>query len=154
MRKSVEQRFYERYIPEPNSGCWIWTAGVTCKQTQHSYGTFTIDHLDKKILAHRLSYFLNIGPIPEGTEIDHKCRVTLCVNPKHLEAVTHKENVLRGIGKAAFNARMTDCKNGHALTGNNLYISPKGKRRCKRCSLMTNRKWYARKVTSRPTIGK
>lgn len=49
------------------------------------------------IYAHRLSYELFVGPIPDGYELDHLCRNRGCVNPAHLEAVTHRVNVLRGL---------------------------------------------------------
>ncbi len=83
--------------------------------------------------AHRWIYQYMVGEIPEGWTIDHLCRNTSCVNPDHLEAVTHKENVLRGFGPTALNARKTHCKNGHLLDGDNLKVEDYGSRRCKLC---------------------
>jgi len=69
----------------------------------------------RKWQAHRLVYELSGRTIPDGLQIDHLCRVRLCVNPEHLEPVTVKENVLRGVGPSAINARKTACIRGHPL---------------------------------------
>lgn len=72
--------------------CWIWTG--TLRGRGRGYGRFC-EGVNK--LAHRVSYEHFIGPIPRGMEIDHLCRQTLCVNPRHLEAVAHRKNVQRGL---------------------------------------------------------
>lgn len=66
--------------------------------------------------AHRAMFELVNGPVPDGLDLDHLCRNTLCVNPDHLEPVTRRENVLRGEGRSAQNARRTTCLHGHELT--------------------------------------
>jgi hypothetical protein len=71
--------------------CWLWTAG----KAYWGYGWFGVAHRTP-VLAHRYSWELANGPVPEGLELDHLCRVTACVNPAHLEPVTHAENVRRG----------------------------------------------------------
>jgi len=113
--------------------CWVWTA---CKDAR-GYGRFGVDRSNKK--AHRLSYELLIGPIPEGTEIDHVCRNKSCINPDHLEAVTHRENVLRGESPSAKCAVVTHCAKGHEFTPENNYpyLMKNGRyrRRCKQCHL-------------------
>lgn len=76
----------------PPEGCWVWTAGFN----RYGYGTMSVRH--KKRMAHRLTYELLIGFIPDGFDLDHLCRNTRCVNPAHLEPVTHGENVRRGAG--------------------------------------------------------
>lgn len=86
------------------------------------------------MLAHRFSYELLRGPIPKGMTLDHRCRNTLCVNPWHLEIVTHRENVLRGEGIAAKQAKQNRCIYGHDLAGENSYRYGR-KRRCKVCAL-------------------
>lgn len=59
------------------------------------------------------------GAIPEGHTIDHQCNQPACVNPAHLVTATHRENILRGRGFAANNARKIKCKRGHAFTPEN-----------------------------------
>ena len=89
---SVEERFWSKvYFPPCEDDCWTWTAGRTL-----GYGLFSISH--DAVFAHRLAYELTHGSIPEGLQIDHLCRTPLGVNPAHLEAVTPRTNVLRGIG--------------------------------------------------------
>jgi hypothetical protein len=80
------ERFWLKVHKGP--GCWNWTGGG-----RDGYGTFTERHKGKTHLAHRLSYELLVGQIPDGYLIDHRCRNTLCVNPAHLRPVTHKQNM-------------------------------------------------------------
>jgi len=83
------ERFWRHVRVEEK--CWIWMG----YRDPRGYGRINVDH--KAMLAHRLSYELHLGPIPEGLTIDHLCRVHSCVNPNHLEAVTALENWTRGI---------------------------------------------------------
>lgn len=80
------------YIPEPNSGCWLW---IGSERESGGYG-FIVRN-GRSTAAHRVSYEMAKGPIPEGLVIDHLCRVHCCVNPDHLEAVTQLVNVRRGL---------------------------------------------------------
>ena len=84
------------------------------------------------VLAHRDAYERHVGQIPPGFVIDHLCRVGLCVEPTHLEAVSNVENIMRGNGTPARNARKTHCKRGHELTAANTF-NRKGRRACKLC---------------------
>lgn len=89
--------------------------------------------------AHRLIWELVEGPIPEGLQIDHVCRVHDCVrpHPEHLEPVTQQVNIARGFGVSVFNALKTHCPRGHEYTAENTYIQPsKGCRRCRECGRM------------------
>ncbi len=103
------ERFLDKVEPEPMSGCWLWT-GV-CSPT--GYARMSIH--DWPHYAHRLSYEHFVGLIPEGQEIDHKCRVRCCVNPDHLRAVTHAEN-LKAPGSLAGRNKIpkTHCPQGHS----------------------------------------
>jgi hypothetical protein len=92
-----------------SDGCWEWT-GDRCAR---GYGRMTINR--KKVMAHRIVYQELVGPIPAGLSLDHLCLNPICVRPDHLEAVTHAENVRRGISPSAENARKTACPKGHAL---------------------------------------
>lgn len=77
------------WIVDP-SGCWLWNR----KRRKDGYGRKSIDH-SREIPAHRWVYEQYVGPIPEGLELDHLCVNPPCVNPDHLEPVTHSENMLR-----------------------------------------------------------
>lgn len=85
--------------PEPG-GCWLWTGcGLKHygKHNKNGYGRIKAARGDNRLLSpHRAAYELWVGPVPFGHEIDHLCRVRNCVNPAHLEAVTHQENQIRG----------------------------------------------------------
>src|SRR5947199_10429500 len=78
--------------------------------------------------AHRHIWEILRGPIPQGLEIDHLCRVRNCVNPQHLEVVTHRINLLRGNGFPGIEARRSDCGQGHEYTVDSLRINPDGSR--------------------------
>ena len=75
----------------------------------------------KHFLAHRMIYELLVGPIPDGLEIDHLCRNRGCVNPGHMEPVTHRENLMRGDTVAAANPAKTHCIRGHPYDDENTY---------------------------------
>ena len=129
---------------ERGESCWLWTGS----RNQLGYGTMRVE--PKRIAAHRFAYELLVGPIPEGLELDHLCRVPGCVNPDHLEPVTHRENLLRGVSPSGRYARRTHCKHGHKFTPENTYPSPTIRRRCcktcKRAAVL--RCYYKRKAGS------
>lgn len=122
----VARRFWRRV--DKTDTCWLWTGSVK----PDGYGSLWVD--GRIIGAHRVSYELLRGPIPKGHEIDHLCRVPGCVNPDHLEAVTHRENMLRSKSPVADHARRTHCPKGHPLSGDNVYIGGKKYQRlCRTC---------------------
>lgn len=110
------------------SDCWWWTGAYT----PNGYGKFYTGRNENKkrifVGAHRYSYQIFKGSIPEGLVLDHLCRNKRCVNPRHLEPVTTKENVARGATPTSF------CPKGHAYEGYNLYILPNGYKQCRDCN--------------------
>jgi HNH endonuclease len=117
-------RFEAKFIPEPNSGCWLWTGCLY----QTGYGRFVVD--GRWILAHRFSYQTYKGPLLEGLELDHLCRMRCCVNPDHLEQVTHAINIQRGGSRAK-----PTCNSGHPWTEENTVRQARtGYRQCRQCN--------------------
>ncbi len=128
-------RFWDKIQYEGE--CWIWQAS----KNQYGYGKYF--HNGRLQGSHRVAYEAIVGPVTKGLELDHLCRNRACVNPIHLEPVTHQVNLLRGQGFNAINARKTHCKRGHELIAENLYTR-KGKRRCNACHVITAREWRIR----------
>lgn len=124
---NFRERFLSKCVPEPINGCWVWTG----YRNRQGYGRVLVNGRVKN--AHRVAYLLLVGAIPEGLELDHKCRVRSCTNLEHLELVTHRENCLRGVGVGARNAKKTHCKRGHLLARENLYSG--ARRQCRLCRL-------------------
>lgn len=119
-------------VTGPN-GCLLWTGAVSTE----GYGRASTTYV------HRVMYEWFVGAIPDGMNIDHLCRVRLCAAPAHLEAVTPRENILRGTSPAAQQARQTHCVNGHEFSDANTYIrSDTGGRRCNVCHRERQRSYY------------
>jgi HNH endonuclease len=125
-------RFFEKV--EKTATCWTWTAS----KDPNDYGQFG------STKAHRWAYEHFVGPIPAGFDLDHACRRPACVNPAHLEPVTHRVNVLRGISPMAINARKIICKNGHPFDAENTYRDAQGGRTCRKCRMGHLRRWRDR----------
>ena len=115
-----------RVEPEPNSGCWLWTGGPSSE----GYSRVWDNDLGGCVTGHVLVYETLIGPVPDGLELDHLCRVRICVRPSHLEPVTHQVNVLRGESITVKWANRTTCVRDHPLDG----VRGNGKRYCKQCA--------------------
>lgn len=150
----IIDRIVTQIIVDPTTGCWRWTGDLHWK----GYALLTVRDkpMEKKHrYVHRLSYVEFRGSIPEGLILDHLCRVRDCVNPFHLEAVTHKTNSRRGIGVGA--PKRTHCVKGHLFTPANeyWYTNKKGKtsRRCKFCMRATTNAWNDKVKFNRKRIG-
>lgn len=88
VRPSIDA-FEDKFIPEPNSGCWIWVNGE-----QGTYGKFALDIGDRKeFRAHRAAFLLYKGEIPNGLHVLHTCDMRECVNPDHLYVGTNRQNM-------------------------------------------------------------
>lgn len=105
MRKTAEERFLEKIIIDPISGCWIWTGAKHPK----GYGIFYDG--EKRVYAHRYSHEnFKKKPIPSNKELHHECNNRSCVNPDHLTEVTHRENMIFAARRGSFNGE----KNGNS----------------------------------------
>jgi hypothetical protein len=126
IRRTAGDRFWSKV--DKSGDCWLWVAS----KNNRGYGQFV--SVGRLVLAHRFSYELAKGPIPDGLTLDHLCRTPACVNPDHLEAVTMRVNLLRSESQAALNARKTHCTWGHPFAGDNLIVRH-GKRFCRACNI-------------------
>lgn len=147
-RPAIE-RFAEK-IALVDSGCIEWIGGLNGV----GYGQFYVGRNANpntgKGYAHRWSFEHHVGPIPEGMHLDHLCRNRACVNPEHLEPVTIRENILRGVSRAAEHATKTHCPAGHPYEGSNLYVYPtSGIRRCRECGRLQSAARYRRAAQAR-----
>lgn len=129
-------------IKKNSNGCWLWQKHIIW----NGYGQASFRNGDRvdKVRAHRLAYEIFKEAIPEGLVLDHLCRVRHCVNPSHLEAVTHKENIRRGeTGKFPKPwLQKTECVNGHSYTPQNIYVRPDtGAKLCRKCRKETSKKY-------------
>lgn len=132
-RPSEDERFWSKI--RKTSGCWLW--GGT--ENGRGYGFFPVG--GKYVQAHRYAYEKLRGKIPAGLTIDHLCRVTLCVNPAHLEPVTQRVNTRRAQAANGRGWVVTHCPQGHEYTLENTYIEPKGSRSCRTCRVERTRQW-------------
>ena len=138
-RKPFLERLLASVTIDQETGCWN-RAGhrVSGWYTQIAIGGTR----PARVYAHRASYEHFVGPIPEGLQLDHLCRNPICINPSHLEAVTPRENTMRGFSVSANNARKTHCIHGHSLA-DAWIIKNTQQRRCRTCNTERHAKWVA-----------
>ena len=144
-RESIEQVFWKR--ANKRDGCWVWSGQLN----DDGYGII------RRRSAHRYAYELLVGPIASGLEIDHTCCRRNCVNPSHMETVTHAENNRRAWERgnhericrhrlATMQKAKTHCPNGHVLSGENLVIDgSSGARRCRTCNNDKAKRYHEKK---------
>ncbi|WP_371652479.1 MULTISPECIES: HNH endonuclease signature motif containing protein [unclassified Streptomyces] len=134
-RKTPAQRFAVKVDPRGPlplirgvlGPCHLWTGSLNDK----GYGTFWAD--GRTVKAHRYAFEQANGSIPDGLEVDHRCRRRNCVAVHHLDAVTHRVNILRSANHVARRAAVTHCPAGHAYDDANTYRAPNGTRKCRAC---------------------
>lgn len=133
--KAPEERFWSHVERRGPEECWPWTGA----QDGHGYGCMMMGRrgINRRVVkAYRVAYELLIGKVPEGLQLDHLCRNPICVNPKHLEPVTSKENTMRGNNQTVRQSQQTHCLRGHFLSKEHYY---RGKRQCRPCVLLRSK---------------
>lgn len=134
-----EARLLEKVERDEASGCWLWVAALS----RTGYGCFRYQGRSQQ--AHRVSYMLFVGQLRADQVVDHLCRNRRCVNPAHLEAVTQRENLLRGRTVTSRNASRTGCPRGHAFDSSNTYVDPSnGARKSRACRKQQRRQHFLR----------
>lgn len=129
-----------RLFVNKTATCWLWTGCVA----SNGYGK--VRSMDRYTSPHRVIAAHFHGPTPKGMQVDHLCRNRLCVNPEHLEIVTPRTNTLRSDAVSAKNARKVVCMRGHALSGENLYMTTDNRRQCRTCRNVSTAAYQARRA--------
>ncbi|MCM8555654.1 HNH endonuclease signature motif containing protein [Streptomyces sp. STCH 565 A] len=134
---TIDDRFWSKVIPAAPEECWHWAASTS----PEGYGSFR-SASGKNVGAHCWAYESLRAEIPAGLVLDHLCRNRACVNPWHLEPVTQRVNVLRGL---PFIEWPDMCPQGHEFTEANTSRTRRGHRRCVTCNRLRARRNYAKR---------
>lgn len=134
-QSDVVDRFLQHIESIPTAGCWIWIGAIS-----NGYGWTGFE--GKTEGAHRVSWKLFKGPIPEYTHVLHKCDIKCCVNPEHLHLGSNIDNIVdyhsrQGTGNS--NSWKTECLRGHPFSGSNLMLRKDGTRICRACLQLRRR---------------
>ena len=148
--RPASDRFHNKYQPDSDTGCWNWTGSISNK----GYGRMTEKQPDgrrRTIYAHRVSYEMHHGPITDDRVVDHMCDNPHCVNPDHLQLLTHKQNVLRSTAPHMVAYWTGLCLRGHDRTDPTIgYRRPdNGRVMCRECMRLRQqrRNWQKRRST-------
>ena len=141
----LPDRFWSKV--KQSGECWLWIAS----KRSDGYGQFRTRSPRRMARAHRVAYEAMVGEIADGMVLDHLCRVIECVNPLHLDPVSQRENVLRGVGPAAVHFAKTHCKNGHEFSPGNTYVfkCTPTVRVCRACQLASNARYAAKRRSTK-----
>ena len=145
MNATWQARILKHSEAVTESGCWIWMGmmGVRGYGRVYEGGGRAAPHFTS---AHRLSYRAFRGDIPQGLVLDHLCRVRCCVNPWHLEAVTDRVNIMRGVGVAPQHAAKLVCKYGHPFDRTEV-VRGRVRRVCWTCARACKQRWNRKRPT-------
>jgi HNH endonuclease len=153
---TLKERLLAKVRIDPITGCWIWIAS----RKPEGYGQFMMQDEEGRwhcVQAHRISYELFKGPIPDGLTLDHMCHDPPlcpggnecphrpCINPNHLEPASHQQNIARGGSPAAKANRFGVCRNGHPRTAENTLVLKGGGKTCKICHAISWEKTRAQR---------
>lgn len=139
MKPATVARFWSLVHGAGYERCWLWQGAAD----RYGYGKFFFSY--STVSAHTFAYEHMVHGVPVGLELDHLCRTRLCVNPWHLEPVTHQINMARKVAFAAMDPATQFCANGHLRDAGNTYISPSGHKNCRPCNRAAQARRKARK---------
>lgn len=132
------KRFMGKVMFEPNTGCWLWNG----PWNHAGYGSFKLHN--SNVRSHKISFIHFKGLVRPGLSVAHKCHTRCCVNPDHLESISHKQNCIDR------NKRKIYCNKGHLFTDENKKPQNKGKSYCCRiCANEANRLYRLQRKADR-----